>query len=407
MRTLLLTILLSAGCAHAAEWYVAPEGAQGNVGSKENPWDLESALLGAHPVAPGDSICLTPGTYKRRPKELFEIKLKGSAEKPVVVRPSEFGGRAIVDGGLAMQAPSEFVWVRDLEILVSEPTPDDPVEGGSHPESFTRPWGGLHCMGGKNCKYINLVIHDTRQSISCWTPETDCEIYGCLLYDNGWKGKDRGHGHCIYTQNDTGVKTIRHCIMSAKYDGALTIQAYGSSKAFVKNYLIEENIGYERGRLLVGGGSPSSGIRVLKNYLSDIDLQLGYGAENEDCEVRDNYIGGGGLSIQKFATAVNENNTVIAKADKKPAENKIVVLKNTYDAGRAYVAVYNWAGAGEAKIETGDLFAAGDDFEVRDPRALFEKPLHTGKAEAGSVRVPLAGKFQVFVLIKPAATHPY
>lgn len=407
MRTLLWIFLLSAPVALAAEWYVAPEGAKGNPGTRELPWDLESALLGQHTVAPGDSICLTAGTYKRRPKELFEVKLKGDAEKPVVVRPADYNQRAIVDGGLSILEGSEYVWVRDLEILVSEPNPEEPVEPGSHPESFTRPWGGLHCMGGKNCKYINLVIHDTRQSISCWTPETDCEIYGCILYDNGWKGKDRGHGHCIYTQNNNGVKTIRRNIMSAKYDGALTIQAYGSSKAFVKNYLIEENIGYERGRLLVGGGSPSSGIKVFKNYLSDIDLQLGYGAENEDCEVRDNYIANGGLSIQKFANAVNENNTVISKDAKKPEENKIVVLKNAYDAGRAYVAVYNWKGATEAKIETGDLFAAGDDYEVRDPRAVFEKPLHTGKAEAGSVTIPLNGKFQVFVLVNPGAKHPY
>ena len=63
------------------------------------------------------------------------------------------------------------------------------------------------------------MIHDTSQGISFWIDAVDSEVHGCLIYDNGWNAPDRGHGHCIYTQNKDGVKTISGNIMSAKYDG--------------------------------------------------------------------------------------------------------------------------------------------------------------------------------------------
>ena len=76
---------------------------------------------------------------------------------------------------------------------------------GSHPADFTRPWGGLNVQGGRNCKYIHLVIHDCRQGVSFWSGDQGGELYGCVIYDNGWPATDRGHGHAVYTQNREGV----------------------------------------------------------------------------------------------------------------------------------------------------------------------------------------------------------
>jgi hypothetical protein len=211
----LLALLLwqAVQVSSATQWYVGPAGKPANPGTKESPWDIASALGGQQRVSAGDTIYLLGGTYKRRPQELLEIRLAGTAENPIHIQPAP-GNRARIDGGLSVQSPSAHVWIRDLEVFVSEPQPEKPVSPGSSPEDLNRPWGGLHTHGGRNCKYINLIIHNCNQGISSWQGEIDPEIYGCIIYDNGWLGTDRGHGHCIYTQNKDGVKTISNCIMS-------------------------------------------------------------------------------------------------------------------------------------------------------------------------------------------------
>ncbi|HPD17890.1 MAG TPA: hypothetical protein PLE19_23375 [Planctomycetota bacterium] len=393
-------ILAVASSSLAAGWFVGPEGAPANPGTREAPWDIASALDGKQKVAPGDTLTLLAGTYKRRPKEQFDVRLVGTEEKPIHVRPAP-GARATIDGGLAVQAPSAHVWIWDLEVLVSEPNPEKIETGGSHPKDFDRPWGGLNMFGGRNCKYIHLAIHDTRQGISCWTGEKDCEIYGCVIYDNGWLAPDRGHGHCIYTQNKDGVKTIANCILTCRYPGTYTMHAYGSSRADVDNYLLTDNIAYGLGTFLVGSGKPSHNIRVLRNCLHDVSMQIGYNApENEDCEVRDNVIVNGGLSINKYKKAVNEGNLVLAKGAKRPPGAKIVLLPSKYDPSRAHLAVYNWEQAREVQVPVAPFLKPGDSFRLYDPKGLFGKPVLEGKCGGEAIAVPVSGEFAVFVLFK-------
>src|ERR1051326_24629 len=142
------------------------------------------------------------------------MRLAGSAEKPGQGRALP-GQRVMVDGVLNVQPPSTQVWLRDLEIAVSENFTGSRriEEPGSHPESLNRPWGGLNVYCGAGCKFINLIIHDNAQGVSWWTASKDSELHGCIIYDNGWEAPDRGHGHAIYTQNAEGVKTISDCII--------------------------------------------------------------------------------------------------------------------------------------------------------------------------------------------------
>ncbi len=407
---ILLTALGTGGPLSAADRFVGPDGNKGNPGTPQAPWDIASALDGSQPVGPGDTIHLLPGTYKRRPDEQFAVKLAGTADRPIVVRPAPAGlrkgappGRATIDGGLKVENPSAHLRIRDLEILVSEPTPTEPVEPGSHPKSFTRPWGGLHVHGGAHCAFINLVIHDTRQAVSWWRGSTDSTLYGCILYGNGWPGKDRGHGHCVYTQNEQGVKTISNCIMTCTYDGTQTIQAYGSSRAFVDHYLVEENICYGKGRLLVGGGRPSRGIRVFRNLLYDVPLQIGYNApHNEDCEVRDNVVVNKGLSITKYREVVQEGNLVVRKGGERPPGAKVVLLPNRHDPDRAHLAIFNWEGAAAVEVSAGTFLQAGEPFALHDPKDFYGKPVHAGTCAGKTFRVPMAGEFGAWVVLKGA-----
>ena len=115
---LLASFLFSSLAAEGADWYVAPEGASVNPGTRESPWDIASALNGRKEVRSGDTIYLLEGTYRRRPNELFDVRLVGTVGQPIYVRPAA-GSRARIDGGLAVQSPTANVWIRDLEIFVS------------------------------------------------------------------------------------------------------------------------------------------------------------------------------------------------------------------------------------------------------------------------------------------------
>jgi hypothetical protein len=251
---------------------------------------------------------------------------------------------------------------------------------------------------GKDCKYINLVIHHCNQGISCWTGEINPEIYGCILYDNGWLGVDRGHGHCIYMQNDEGVKTISNCIMTCRYDGSYTMHAYGSERAYVNNYLATENICYGTRPFLIGGGRPSHGIRAYRNFLYGVDMRIGYTApSNEDCDIRDNIIVNGRLEIVRYRNAVQENNLILAKNDARPSQAKAVLLPNKYDPHRAHLVVYNWAKAETVDVDAGSFARDGDAIELLDPKDPFGKPVATATRRNGTFRIPVHGEFTVFL----------
>ncbi|UCG57748.1 MAG: right-handed parallel beta-helix repeat-containing protein [Phycisphaerales bacterium] len=401
LTLLALCCLLGAAQTCCAEvWYVDPDGRSGNAGTADAPWDIGSALGGRQKVEAGDTLYLTAGTYRRRPNELFEVRLVGSAEHPIQVRPAA-GQRARIDGGLSVQSPSQHVWIRDLEILVSEPLPHKPVSPGSHPKDLSRPAGGLHMHGGKGCKYINLIIHNCNQGISCWKNELNPEIYGCIIYDNGWLGTDRGHGHCIYTQNEEGVKLISNCIMSCRFDGTYTLHAYGSERAYVDNFLAEKNVCYGKGPFLIGGGRPSHNIRVFGNYLYDVDMRIGYSAPyNEDCEIRDNTIVNGGLNVVRYRNVRRQGNLVIPKDGQRPAGVKTILLPNRFDENRAHLVIYNWAKAKKVEVRAERFLKDGEPFRLKDPKDFHGPAVARGKCRAGKITAPAESEFAVFVVLR-------
>jgi hypothetical protein len=72
---LCLVLAVSATLAAASDWYVSPAGRPQNAGTRESPWDIGSALAGAHAVKPG---------------------------------------------GLNIRPDADYIWIWDVELLVSE-----------------------------------------------------------------------------------------------------------------------------------------------------------------------------------------------------------------------------------------------------------------------------------------------
>lgn len=75
-------IVLATPAVPAAQWYVATTGTPSGDGSIGDPWNLQRALNGTGPIAPGDTIWIRGGVYLGP----FTSYLKGTPAQPIVVR---------------------------------------------------------------------------------------------------------------------------------------------------------------------------------------------------------------------------------------------------------------------------------------------------------------------------------
>ena len=307
--------LHAAASTSGTQYFVAPSGSAQGDGSQTQPWDLTTALNQPTAVQPGDTIWLRGGVYRGN----FSSKLTGAAGSPITLRQRP-GERATIDGSLAINGA--YAWYWGFEVMRSNPSRGD---SGSHADAVT--------VSAPNTKLINLVIHDgDADGIGFWMPAADSEIYGTLIYYNGFQGPDRGHGHGIYTQNSSGTKTISDNIIFDHF--GLGIQAYGSSAAFVRGFVLDGNILFNNGSIAAGlskvdnilfaNGNPLERIRVENNYTYHRPAddngysRLGwiFGGLSQDVIARNNYWIGGASSIElwNWNSATFTNNTVYAKS---------------------------------------------------------------------------------------------
>jgi len=415
----LVCVFLAPGSSAAAEHHVAVDGKADNAGTEAAPWDLASALCGAQQVAPGDTVWVRGGTYKhpdRQPgRNGYSVKLAGTEGKPIQLRAVP-GERVTVDGGLRVENSSKFLWIWDLEIIVSENLTETRVakDSGSHPKDLARPWGSLNILGGEHCKYIHLVIHDNAQGIGFWRSSVDSEVHGCIVYDNGWIGPDRYHGPGIYGQNQTGTKLVTDNIFFGNYSN--TTQFYGSSRAYVDNFHIEGNIAFgprkKGGRytFLIGGGRGSRGIVVKNNILYEVPMNVGYTAkDSEDCVVEGNIIVRHGLSIRGFKSVTEKDNHIWRGREKEPIPEAATVLlrPSKYDPNWANLAIVNWSKSKTVDVDLATFLKAGDAFRIQSALDFFGPPVVAGTYRGNPVTMPIPvedrtgqGEFCAFVVLR-------
>lgn len=285
------------GSVHAAEFFVSPKGEGSNPGTRERPWSLEHGLSKAASVKPGDTVWLRGGVYRGK----FKSELEGSADGPITVASmagewaridsAEQGGRQNI-----LQIAGRHTVYRDFEVTSSDPVRSSRMAGSS-PADIRR-GEGIHVRAPQT-KLINLIIHDAALGIAAWAEASDTEIYGCLIYNNGWRGPDRAHGHGIYAQNRAGKKMIRDNVIFNQFDKG--IQIYGSESAALRNFEVEGNTVFNNGALagefsenlvVYGGGGPE-GIRIRNNFFygtgQEGKLLVG-GLGARDLVFQDNYV---------------------------------------------------------------------------------------------------------------------
>ena len=178
--------------------------------------------------------------------------LKGTANAPIKVRQYPFE-RAIIDGGNShfvniLEISGSYTWYWGFEIMSSDPNRVS-AQTSSAPSDIGR-GGGVATVQtsdtGSGLKFINLVIHDTAGAFGLWQQAIDAEVYGCLIYNNGWDAPDRGHGHGIYVQNQTSTKQITDNIIFNQFSHG--IHAY-STAPNLDGLDIEGNVSFDNGIL--------------------------------------------------------------------------------------------------------------------------------------------------------------
>jgi uncharacterized protein YjdB len=287
-----------------AGWYVAPTGLSSGDGSSGRPWNLQTALNGAGGrVHPGDTIWLRGGTYTGA----INTTVTGTAAAPIIVRQYP-GERAVLDANAGTSGSTRgdffivsgsYVTFWGFEVMNSDP----------NRTSDTRP--NLVIANASHLKFVNLIVHDGGIGFYTYPEQSDIEIYGCLIYNNGWQQPDFGNGHGIYSKSSAGPVYLRDNIIFNQFGYGIHVYANAGSGG-VNNIHVEGNVSFNNGaidtdpvnspnaNILYGGGDPATGGSIVDNmtYFSPNvgthNLMVGYsGTANIDLTVLNNYAAGG------------------------------------------------------------------------------------------------------------------
>jgi hypothetical protein len=420
-------------------YYAAPGGTSFGDGSERRPWDLKTALAGGDSrggrgpsrVQPGDTIWLRGGTYRGA----FRSTVAGREGAPVVVR--QFPGeRAVLDGAGPARSSTLYV-AGDYSVFWGfELTNSSPQRTSPSPGSDFRP--NVVVPAAAHTKFINLVVHDGGVAFYTEPKFPDIEISGCIIYNNGWQGPDRGHGHALYIKNYTGPLVVRDNVMFNQYGYGVHGYTNATTGKLI-NITIEGNIAFNNGALanrnslssniLLGGEAYAAGDVVRDNvaYYSPVlsaagaNVMIGWRkVENGDVVVENNYLVGGSpvLEFGYWKAARVSNNTLIGAGGggggggpaiirRDPAARgqiwrdneehssatttKVVVRPNLYEKGRAHIVVFNWARDSAASLDVSGILAPGDRYEVRNVQDLFGAPVATGTVAGSSITILLRG----------------
>jgi hypothetical protein len=414
--TAVVLFLTGAPRIAATDFYASPTGTTGTgqkTGTITKPWSLQAALSQPTTVKPGDTIWLRGGTYTGN----FTSSLKGTARAPIVVRQYP-GERATLDGNVNPSQSGSSVPVLKVDIFSGytwywgfEVTNSSPVRADTNPCTYCR--GDGIFVSAPGTKIINVVVHDTGQGITCWSSAVDTELYGNIIYYVGWSNP-RGVGHSMYVQNyPSGSKLIKHNVMFDPF--SYNLHAYGSGTAGFLNSRVEGNVWW-RGKSQVGGenGFDIGGTSVTGNFSWAAPLNMGYStAACANVTVNGNYLtnlGGSVLSpgssgcragetitantlvgdLSGFAQGDYPNNTYYSKTS-PPTADKVSILANAYEAGRATIVIYNWDGSATQKVDLTGVVSPGASYEIRNAQSFYGPPAVSGTYTGGSVTLPMTG----------------
>ncbi|WP_026474943.1 T9SS type A sorting domain-containing protein [Alkaliflexus imshenetskii] len=438
----LVTVFFVVLNIYAAGFYVSVNGTARGNGTRANPWNLQTALNHPSSVVAGDTIWILGGTYRGE----FTSVIRGREGAPIFVR--AFPGQEVVlDGNVntvesaVLNITGQHAWYWGLTITNSDATGNNYYKDGVY-------------FAGPNNKLINCRIYNNGgNGVGFWRPALNSEVYGCVIYNNGFSGSTRGHGHGIYSQNETGTKIIRENILFHSHGNGIQIYTEGGS---IMGYLIEGNTIFNSGipgagaidrNIIIGGLQPADRISIVGNYLynranitSKASVQLGYSAVNRNAEFSGNYIVDGSLYMMSGWNSLQvTNNSFIARnsgmqliafdnysniatplfnnnqyfvgnlatrtftawqtfsrqdanstySSSVPSQTRVILQPNRYEQGRGHIIVYNWGRETNRLVNLSSVVRNGSQFQIWDATNIAAGPLVRGVYAGGNVQIPL------------------
>lgn len=267
---ILVVFFANQALAQHREWHVIAADAAGNNfstvgdGSYERPWRLQNALNNpAGVIKPGDTIWLHGGTYAGQ----FSTNLTGNAANYITVA-SYPGEWARIDGNVApytaniLDIGGSYTSYEDFEVTCLGTFRRTITADANGTEC--NPDGSFHKLGGINHEYlknrfVNLIVRNIPGTgIGSWKQTGDTEIYGCIIYNNGYLLHQKktcaetaesiiGKGPGIYTQNleaSNLTRLIENNIIMGNYDAGINLWSASANiyENFLSHYKITKNI---------------------------------------------------------------------------------------------------------------------------------------------------------------------
>lgn len=375
-------------------------------------------MTAPHVVKPGDTIVMTPGTYRGD----YTINVSGGSAAPVTIR-AELLGTAIVDGSFDIQGGG-YVVIDGIEFTRTDWTTRTFALAQSTPPNIN--------VGAAHIAIRNCVIHDGNQCMTAFEGRL-VELYGCLLYNGGVISGGSGHGHTLYTHNNPGIPVlIENNIWLGSFNYGF--HAHSSGQNYIKNYTVQDNIFGKCNHKHCFGNDASLDYAVQDIVFADNECMDTYWWFNrwsnraKNIAVTGNYFVGYGdyssldmgcCSFKVYDTIVCTGNTfanngrlmrvkpgtqpdytvankayygpdvagAFVGADDAnldfagwqtqfgdtgssiaayPPPDRVRVIPNIYDAGRCHVAVYNYSQADSIMVDVSGVYQAGDVVRVRN-----------------------------------------
>jgi len=319
-RSCVLGLLLTILQADAADLYVAPDGTPSGSGAVGQPYDLKTALSGAVGQA-GDTFWLRGGIYTLGH---LDTRIHGEPGRPITFR-SMPGEKPRVDGSFTIWDSIGHVVFRDFELFNSNPRRvSAQILMGFNPTDIEILAGIQSYV--PNCSFINLVIHDqTRHGIYVSQRSNGILIYGCLIYNNGWRSPNNAEGHSLYIQGSSGLREVSDNVLFNS--AGVGMHVYENGGPPLTGVTMDGNVAFNAGTLqnvrsyqdwVIGADSPSryADQIVFRNNMayrrpgSPTYSQVGMGRQgiNGNLTMTDNYMPLG-LLMNNWTLAMVTGNT--------------------------------------------------------------------------------------------------